>query len=80
MSSGEDSSRTSAGNAGETGVAVESGAECGALGADLPAIDPDLQAIIDAWPALSKAVKADIMVMIASATETIGECGSDGRR
>ncbi len=55
--------RISDGNAEETAVADESGAECGALGAENVLIDQELQAIIDAWPSLSDDVKASILAM-----------------
>jgi len=46
------------------GSKLSAGAESGALGADLPLIDADLQAIVDAWPALPEAVRAGILAMI----------------
>ena len=48
-----------------------SGAESGALGAEMPAkappTDPDLQTIADAWPTLPAALKAGIVAMVKAA-------------
>jgi len=68
-SSGEDRNRTPAENAGETGDRDESGAECGAVGARVAEIDPDLAAVVDAWPGLSDAIKAGILAMVRAARE-----------
>ena len=62
--SGEDRTRTTAENAGNATVQAESGAKYGALGAETPEMDTELQAIIDAWPSLSDDVKAGIMAMV----------------
>lgn len=52
------------------GVADESGADSGALGAQVGAIDPELGAIIDAWPTLPDAIKAGILAMVRTAGGT----------
>lgn len=46
------------------GVGDQSGAECGALGAREASIDPELAAVVDAWPGLPRAIKAAILAMI----------------
>ena len=56
--------RTSAQTNGKTALGPESGAESGALGAHLPLLDADLQAMIDAWPMLSAGVKQRIVLAI----------------
>ena len=65
--SGEDRTRTSAGNTGNTGVSVQSGAESGALGGDFAPIDPDLALILERWPALPEAARASIMAVVREA-------------
>ena len=47
----------------------QSGTECGTVDAKTDVIDPDLQAIIDAWPTLSSAVKAGVLAMVTAAGE-----------
>ena len=47
---------------------LSAGAESGALGADSPLIDSDLQVIVTAWPALPEAVRAGILAMIGAVT------------
>lgn len=59
--------RTHAENAGETREAGQSGAECGALGAQNAPLDPDLAAVVDAWPKLPEAIKAGILAMVKAA-------------
>jgi len=49
---------------GETGVAVQSGAESGAVDAAGGLIDPDLQVIIDAWPGLSEVVRSELLAIV----------------
>jgi len=44
----------------------ESGAECGAVAARKAPLDPDLAAVVDAWPALPAAIKAGILAMISA--------------
>ena len=39
-------------------------AESGAVGAETDAIDPDLKAIVKAWPDLSAEVKAGILAQV----------------
>ena len=54
-------------NTGKTGVPDQSGAECGALGAREAQFDPELAAVVDAWPALPEPVKAGILAMVHGA-------------
>jgi len=61
--------RTSDENVGKTAVDSQSGAESGALDADLSLIDADLQAIIDVWPRLSEDVKASILATVLATAE-----------
>ena len=42
----------------------ESGAEYGALGAEKAQFDPDLAAVVDAWPMLPAAIKVGILATI----------------
>lgn len=60
---------------GKSGVASESGAKCGALPGDSdpkPALatpaDPDLSAVVAAWPNVPPAVRAGIVAMVKAAT------------
>jgi hypothetical protein len=50
-----------------SGVGDQSGAKCGALDAREARFDPELAAVIDAWPALPPANKAGILAMIGAA-------------
>ena len=43
------------------------GADAGAVETKTAHDDPDLQAIIDAWPALPDAIKAGIVAMVTAA-------------
>ena len=43
------------------------GAESGALDAQTPPIDADLQTIIDVWPVLPHAIKAGILAIVEAA-------------
>ena len=43
---------------------VQSGAESGALGAQNAPFDPDLATVVEAWPGLPAAIKADILAMV----------------
>ncbi len=56
--------RVSAKNAGENAHSGERAALGAAVGAENALIDPDLQAIIGTWPALSDAVKKEILAMV----------------
>lgn len=49
------------------GISDQSGAECGALGAREAPLDPELAAVVDAWPVLSAAMKAAILAMVKAA-------------
>ena len=51
-------------NTGKTGVSDQSGTESGALGAQEAPLDPELAAVVDAWPALPEAIKAGILAMV----------------
>ena len=51
-------------NLGKTAVSDQSGAQCGALDAREAPFDPDLAAVVDAWPALPQAIKAGILAMV----------------
>ena len=44
------------------------GAESGAVAAETSSIDPDLQAVIEAWPMLPEAIKAGILAMARAAS------------
>lgn len=50
-----------------------SGAESGAVADETGPIDPDLQRIIDAWPALPDALKTGIVAMVEVAAKSDGE-------
>lgn len=73
--SGPYCTRTRQGNTGITDSAAESGAECGALSRNsdpkpahaIPA-DPDLSAVIAAWPNVPPAIRAGILAMVKAAT------------
>ena len=54
-------------SSGNQGVGNQSGAESGALGAENAPIDPELAAVVDAWPALPEAIKAGILAMVTAA-------------
>jgi hypothetical protein len=61
---------------GKQGVADQSGAESGALAADSasnrqPAVDPDLQAVAAAWPALAANVKAAVLALLGISAPSI---------
>ncbi len=47
--------------------AGESGAECGALGAQNGTVDPELAAVVDAWPKLPEAVRLAILALVRTA-------------
>jgi len=73
--------RRSGGNAGETAIVDQSGAECGALSPENASIAPELQAIIDAWPSLSDNVKASVLALVRRQGEyrtwSASECSSE---
>ena len=52
-----------------TGVFDSAGANAGAVETKTAHIDADLQAVVDAWPALTEAVKADILAMVKTAVD-----------
>ncbi|TWU06886.1 hypothetical protein CA54_52880 [Symmachiella macrocystis] len=54
-------------SSGNRGGGDQSGAESGALNVQNAPTDPDLQVIIDAWPALPEAIKVGILAMIRAA-------------
>jgi len=58
--------RTPRENAGKSRVSDQSGAESGALAARKDPLDPELAAVVDAWPALPEAMKASILAMIGA--------------
>jgi hypothetical protein len=64
-------------NTGNTEIRNQSGAESGALGAREAPLDPDLLAVVDAWPALPESVKAGILAMIR-ATPQVPRLASSG--
>jgi hypothetical protein len=53
-------------SSGNDGGGGQSGAECGALGAQNAPLDPDLAAVVDAWPKLPGAIKAGILAMVTA--------------
>jgi hypothetical protein len=57
-------------SSGNQGDSDESGAESGARGAQIKLKDPDLGAIIDAWPTLPEPIKAGILAMVRTASGT----------
>ena len=54
-------------NIGKTGVSDDAGAAAGAVETKREQFSPDLQALIDAWPALPDAIKAGILAMVKAA-------------
>ena len=54
-------------NAGKTGVSSEWAAVGAAAKPETAAIDPDLQAVIQAWPGLPTALRAGIVAMVKAA-------------
>lgn len=56
-------------SSGNSGGRDQSGAECGALGAREAPADPDLAAVVDAWPTLPAAIKSAILAMIGAAEQ-----------
>ena len=49
-------------------AAPSSAAKSGAVGTDSPPVDPELRVVIDAWPALTEAVRAEVFAMIRATT------------
>ena len=60
-------SNTSRKPGGKQEIAQTDGAKCGAPGAQTPPIAPDLQLIIEAWPTLSDAERAEVLANVAKA-------------
>ena len=54
-------------NIGKTGISADAGADAGAVETKRQQFGPDLQALIDAWPALPEAIKAGILAMVKAA-------------
>ncbi|MCK6454939.1 MAG: hypothetical protein L6Q92_00205 [Phycisphaerae bacterium] len=52
---------------GNQGGDNQSGAECGARGARNAPLDPELAAVVDAWPTLAGPIRAGILAMIHAA-------------
>ena len=61
--------RTSAENTGKTAILLQSGAKSGALLTGSAENDPNLLAIIEAWPKLTESTKDGIVAMVRSAGE-----------
>ncbi len=57
-------------NIGKTGIVPDAGADAGAVETKREQFGPDLQSIIDAWPALPDAIKAGILAMVKAACGT----------
>jgi len=55
----------------ETDISAEGGAELGALAGHPSDLDPDLAALIDAWPDLPEAVRAGISAMVGAAQKGV---------
>jgi len=45
-------------------VSRTSGAKAGAVGDDLPPINPDLAQVIKAWPTLPRAIRETVLAML----------------
>ena len=52
----------------ETAISSRGGAESGAPPADLPASDPDLRLVVEAWPTLPEPMRAAILAIVRTAT------------
>lgn len=52
---------------GNRGDAGQSGAESGRLGARDTPINPELTAVVEAWPGLPEAIKGGILAMVRAA-------------
>jgi len=55
-------------SSGKTGVAAESGAESGALGAQNGGFEPELVEVVAAWPGLAPEVRERIVGLIRGET------------
>lgn len=51
-------------SSGNEGGGDQSGAECGAIGAQKELIDPGLAAVAGAWPALPETIKIGILALV----------------
>lgn len=69
--SGEDRIRTPHENTGESTVSDQSGAESGAIDDESEPADPNLSAVIDAWPTLPGPIKAGILAMVRAAGRSV---------
>jgi len=56
----------------KTRIVELGGAESGALGAKKIPDDPDLAAVVEAWPKLPEAIKAGILAMVEAADRGSG--------
>jgi hypothetical protein len=54
-------------SSGNSRVADQSGAECGALGAQTDPIDADLAAVVEAWATLPEPIKAGVLALVKAA-------------
>ncbi len=52
---------------GKTAVRPEGGAESGAVSGYLATTDPDLQRVIEAWPALAEPVRRAVLALVEGA-------------
>ena len=57
---------------GNNAIQGQGGAECGALGAQLAEIPHDLQVVVDAWPTLPEAVRANVVAIVEKAEAARG--------
>ena len=51
---------------GNQGVAVQGGAKSGALSGDSVPIDPDLAAVVAAWPGLPETVRRQVVALVGA--------------
>jgi hypothetical protein len=63
----EPDSVSGCGGKGSANPTPAGGAESGALGADLAALDPDLAVVVEAWPRLSEAVRQAVRELVEAA-------------
>lgn len=52
---------------GNSSIASQGGAKCGALGAQNGPFNSDLATVIEAWPGLSPAIRTGILAMVLAA-------------